>query len=738
MIWFTGWTQSCLPGVIVFSNQNQVDSFPILYPGCVTVEGSIGITGTVQNLDGLSQITRVNGTILFNNASSLTNVSGFNNITHIGGSLLMTGVTSLVAGPGFSNLKKINGELRFENCKFNNTSSLAMLDTIGGEFKIDNSSYQTNISLDGFTALKYIGGNTRLLKFTTGVNIFPNLERINGSFYVNESRVNKLSLSNIKAINGEIVITYNHLLTEVNGFQLLDSTVNKIYFTANNSLTKIKGFSKVRTVTNNIEILGEPQLKTISGFDSLKIVNLVNIQSNFLLDSIIGFNNLTNGCNNYKCISNFNLKYVSAFQNVTHISDLIISGGLIPSIGGFSNLMHASNINISLIQMTQQLFFTKLKTAFSIYFIGCANMPQLNGLDSLTNLNHIIIQSNSILTNINAFSNLIQINALTINGNPFLYNLNGFDHPIDIVSQLVVTNNTLLNDCAVQSICDHLSQSSYLATINNNFTNCNGVNQILMSCPNPPDTDGDGIPDYNDNCDLVANPGQEDSNNNGIGDACEPFVDSDGDGVANSIDNCINDYNPNQSDANSNGIGDACDINSDSDADNIFDYLDNCVIVPNTNQADANSNGIGDLCDSNSDSDLDGFNDNIDNCPATPNPDQTDANNNGIGDVCEPPLDSDGDGVADVNDNCISKYNPNQTDLNNNGIGDACEVFPKVGINMNNPKSELQISNGDLYLDNPEKGIILRDYNGFCYRIKVLKISGIPKIAISQITCPQQ
>ena len=97
-------------------------------------------------------------------------------------------------------------------------------------------------------------------------------------------------------------------------------------------------------------------------------------------------------------------------------------------------------------------------------------------------------------------------------------------------------------------------------------------------------------------------------------------VDADLDGVDDAVDNCPGVFNPDQMDSDNDTIGDMCDPDGDPDMDGLPTNLDNCPFVSNPFQNDLDMDAAGDACD---------------NCPNIANVDQADADNDGVGDACE-------------------------------------------------------------------------------------------------------
>lgn len=163
------------------------------------------------------------------------------------------------------------------------------------------------------------------------------------------------------------------------------------------------------------------------------------------------------------------------------------------------------------------------------------------------------------------------------------------------------------------------------------------------------DRDRDGVLDADDNCLVVANPEQTDSNGDNIGDACAS--DFDNDGVPNDQDSCPLDHSSfadcgaagcvyREFDFDRDGIGDVCDM--DRDGDGVPNLSDPCP--QGDDSLDLDGDGAPDGCDA--DRDEDGWDDVCQQhrgCGCVPDMFRCDATRAG---------DYDGDGLDSLEDPC--------------------------------------------------------------------------------------
>jgi hypothetical protein len=211
------------------------------------------------------------------------------------------------------------------------------------------------------------------------------------------------------------------------------------------------------------------------------------------------------------------------------------------------------------------------------------------------------------------------------------------------------------------------------------------------------DIDFDGRVNSIDNCPDVYNPAQVPAGGGSSrGAACTGSGDRDSDGQQDRLDNCVRTANPTQADTDNDGVGDACDGDCLNPRPSVL-AVGSCslinetvcsAVLPCPNAGTCSNNpatlcyvnqdcgGGGATCGSfqpqacqrnglindgscgavQDDADGDSVTDSIDNCPGIANPAiipgttrQADADRDGRGDVCDPPqtVDDDNDGLPD-------------------------------------------------------------------------------------------
>ncbi|MCP5518014.1 MAG: HYR domain-containing protein [Verrucomicrobiales bacterium] len=239
------WTQVQCPGGFTLRTQREVDNFT-----CTEIAGDLVIQDDndgiddITNLDGLSGLTAVGGSLAIRGNDSLTNLDGLSTLTAVGGDLSLREDPALSSLEGLSSLTAVGGTLEVSGCDvLTNLDGLSRLSSVGGALYISHNAALSN--LDGLSRLSFVGSQV-IVDFN---EVLANLDGLSGLSSINSSLalehnaelLDLSGLSGITSVGGYLSIQVNNSLTNLDGLSALTSVGDYVYIAANSTLTRFCG-----------------------------------------------------------------------------------------------------------------------------------------------------------------------------------------------------------------------------------------------------------------------------------------------------------------------------------------------------------------------------------------------------------------------------------------------------------------------------------------------------------------
>jgi hypothetical protein len=334
----------CFPNGITFSSQFDIEIYQEINPNCTEIMGDVLIEGNdIQNLQGISIITAINGSLIIRNCPALTSTAGLLSLTTIGGSFQFINNDAKVNLFGFGGLTNIGADLIIQD---NN-----MLTTLKGgtvfAFTFPGLQNVTNISGDIF-----IDSNAALTDLD--------------------------GLADVISIDGDIHISNNTVLANIEGLSGISENVHAVKIVQNNALSTLMGLQNINAITGQLRIENNPLLTDFDGLDGINSIGDLFVWYNPALQSLEGLSNLEfdagvlsiqgnnvlhdlNGLNHLTAVGSIIIYNNPGLEEITDLSDLTtIDGGIffesnnaLSSLQGINNIDHTQITDLTLTNNTQ-------------------------------------------------------------------------------------------------------------------------------------------------------------------------------------------------------------------------------------------------------------------------------------------------------------------------------------------------------------------------------------------------
>lgn len=353
--------------------------------------------------------------------------------------------------------------------------------------------------------------NLDSLKYITTIN--GGLTIGNGWIGGNPNLIDLKGLNNLFHIGGRLWIYYSSALTSLNGLQGLHTVGGNITMCNNDELSSIAQLTGLVSVGSNLRIFGNMSLNSLAGLEKISSVNGDIWFATILDTAMTGLEGLTYVSGEFQISGNVNMTSFHGLEALTEVGGelWIHTNAALQNLSGLDNLAKTGGgltleDNDALIDLQGLEHLTQVGGQLSIYdndnlisFTGIGNLFEagsmyiasnplimnLTGMDNLSAIGeHLEIVENSSLINLSGLESLGSVaGGIWISHNPSLVSLTGIENLNgNSIHNLTIKLNQSLSTCAVESICEFLSNPSGFVEIYDNDENCNNPPEIAHQC----------------------------------------------------------------------------------------------------------------------------------------------------------------------------------------------------------------------------------------------------------------
>lgn len=241
---------------LMFTTQDQVDSFPINYPNYSTIDGWVEIYGSdITNLDSLIQVESITQRLYIENMDNLISIEGLKNISHIGTDIWITG------NPLLSSLEGLNN---IDSCHY--LFMISGNDAITDVSDLESLVYANNLSISDNASL-------------TSMNGLESLDTIAGNLGISYNPIlnNIEALDNLSKIGGILTLSHNNNLENLHGLEGLRSIGLDLRIHNCTSLSTLSGLDSLTSIGGDLSIYENNSLQTLSGIDNIEAESIMNL-----------------------------------------------------------------------------------------------------------------------------------------------------------------------------------------------------------------------------------------------------------------------------------------------------------------------------------------------------------------------------------------------------------------------------------------------------------------------------